>query len=75
MLSPLSVCLSVCLLVYEQDVSKSYEWILMKLGGQAGCVISRNRFDFGEDPDPDTRGFFLNSLSDSPLRDRATDDI
>ena len=26
----------------------------MKLGGQVGCVIRTNRFDFGEDLDPDT---------------------
>ena len=31
----------------------------MKLGGQVGYVTRMNRFDFDEDPDLDTRVFFL----------------
>ena len=26
-----------------------------EIGGQVGCVTKMNRFDFGEDLDPDTR--------------------
>ena len=50
-LSPLFVCLSVC----EQDISKSYGQIQMKLGGQVGCVTRTNLFDFAEDLDKDPR--------------------
>ena len=45
------VCLSVC----EQDISQNYRWIRAKLGGHVGCVKRTNLFNFGEDPDPDTR--------------------
>ena len=42
----------------------------MKLGGQVGCVIMTNCFDFGEYPNSDSTTRKL--LSDSsPLRDRA----
>jgi hypothetical protein len=47
MFSSLSVCLFVCL----QDISKSYERVLMKLSGMIGHVPRTNRLDFGEDPD------------------------
>ena len=40
------------LFVCEYDISKSYQWIWRKLGGQVGCVARTNRFDFGEDPNP-----------------------
>ena len=53
MFTPLFVCLSVC----EQDISKSYERIQMKHGGQVGYVTRNNCFDFGEDPNPDPRIF------------------
>jgi hypothetical protein len=53
MFSPLSVCLSVCSVARfcSQDISKSYEWILMKLSEMIGHVPRTNRFDFGEDLD------------------------
>ena len=67
MFSPLSVCLSVC----EQNISKNYEQIQTKLGGQVGCVMRTKLFDIGEDPDPRIFEF----LSDtSPLRDGAKND-
>ena len=39
----------------QHDISKSCGRIWMKLGEQVGCVTRTNRFDFGEDlnPDPD----------------------
>ena len=63
MFSPLSVCLCA--------------GYLKKLGtdpdefcGQVQCVTRTNRFDFGEDPDPDSS--YENFKSDSsPLRDYA----
>jgi hypothetical protein len=53
MFSPLSVCLSVCPVARFcwQDISKSYERILMKLSGLIGHVPRTNRLDFGKDPD------------------------
>ena len=45
--------MSVC----EQDILKGYGWIGTKLGGEVGCLIMTNLFDFGEDSDPDTRNF------------------
>ena len=36
----------------EADISKSCGWIRTKLDGH-GCMTRTNRFDFGEDPDPD----------------------
>ena len=46
-------CFHPCLSVCEQDISKSYELIMTKLGGQVECVTRTNWFDFGEDQDPD----------------------
>ena len=57
MFSPLSVCLSICLLVCEEDVAKSCGWIQTKFDGQVGCATRMNRFNFGEYPDPDQRIF------------------
>ena len=51
MFSP--VCLFVCLFVCVQDISQSCEWIQAKLGGHVGSVTPKNRFNFGEDPNPD----------------------
>jgi hypothetical protein len=54
MFSPcLFVCLSVCPVTRfcSQDISKSYERILLKLSGMIGHVPRTNRWDFGEDPD------------------------
>ena len=48
-LTGLSVCSSVC----EQDISKSCGRIWTKLCGQVVCVGRTNRFDSGEDPNPD----------------------
>ena len=36
--------------VLEQETSKIYGQIWMKLGGKVGCVTRPNCFDFGEDP-------------------------
>ena len=43
------LCLSECVM----DISKSCAQIQRKFGGQVGCVIRTNCFDFGEDPNPD----------------------
>ena len=67
----LSVCLSVC----EQDISKSCGRIQTKLGGQVGCLTMMNQFNFGEDPDPDSRLFFYFSSDSSPSRGQAKNDI
>ena len=40
------------LFVCVQDISKSYERIQTKLGGDVGCVTRKNCFNFGEDPNP-----------------------
>ena len=53
------------LYVFEQDISKSYGRIWMKLGGQVWCVIMMNQFDVGDDPDT---SIFFNDPSQ--LRDR-----
>ena len=34
----------------------------MKLGGQVGCVARTNRFDFGEDPNPDLNTIVIEFL-------------
>ena len=56
--------------VCDQDISKSYGWIWLKLGGQVGCVTRTTWFDFDEDLNPDTT--ISNFSSDAlPLRDWA----
>uniref|UniRef100_A0A8C4QNA1 Latent-transforming growth factor beta-binding protein 1 n=1 Tax=Eptatretus burgeri TaxID=7764 RepID=A0A8C4QNA1_EPTBU len=44
---------SVCLFVYEQNISKSCGRIRTKFGGELGNVTSTKLFDFVEDPNPD----------------------
>ena len=46
-----SPCLSVCLSVWVQDLSKSCRW--MKFGGQFGFVTRTKCLDSGEDPNLD----------------------
>jgi len=51
---------SVCLCVSVRDVqniSKSYERILMKFGGQVESGPGRNQLDFGGDPNADPLRF------------------
>ena len=58
------------------NISKDYGCIWTKLGGQVGCVTRRNRFNFGEDPNPDPDTRIIKFLRDSsPLRDGAKNDI
>ena len=46
-------CLSVCLFVFKQDISKSCAQIQPKFGGELGYVTRSKCLDFGEDPNPD----------------------
>ena len=49
----LPTSLSICLFVYEQDISNSYGRIWTKLGGWVWKVTRTSRFEFGSSPDAD----------------------